>query len=480
MIGGGPMRNGLLLLAAAALLAGMLDGDARLPRPRGQRRRHLHASAASRRPSRGSVPLRAGRRPSGRCTGSSCGSTRRGADPGLLLRDAPPDRQAAPDAAGILSFELVAVPPADAGGGRAGAHPRPLTAGGLHAEPGAQGAARLPRRRRRRRADPDRCAERACALRAQAIRRGAGSAGAADRVVLDYRDRFLRRKRLTTAGGAALLVDLPETVSLEDGDAFAARGRPPRRRRGRAPSRWSRSPPRRRRWRGSPGTSATATPRPRSAPAASWCSATTSSRTCWPGSAPTLRPVMAPFRPEGGAYGHGRTHGHHHGGAGDDPRRRLTRADLARRCRSSRAWFSPGYPVGAYSYSHGLEWAVEAGLVARPRRPRGLDRRPPGARRRPHRRACCWPPPGAPRTPPRSPSSPRRSPPPPSGTSRPWRRARPSPAPPPPPGASPVPAMAYPVAVGHAARLLGAAARRRPRRSTCRPSPPTSSRPGCG
>jgi urease accessory protein len=28
------------------------------------------------------------------------------------------------------------------------------------------------------------------------------------------------------------------------------------------------------------------------------------------------------------------------------------------------AWFSPGYPVGAYSYSHGLEWAVEADIVA--------------------------------------------------------------------------------------------------------------------
>ena len=27
------------------------------------------------------------------------------------------------------------------------------------------------------------------------------------------------------------------------------------------------------------------------------------------------------------------------------------------------AWFSPGYPVGAYSYSHGLEWAVAAGDV---------------------------------------------------------------------------------------------------------------------
>ncbi|WP_373286753.1 urease accessory protein UreF [Actibacterium pelagium] len=26
-------------------------------------------------------------------------------------------------------------------------------------------------------------------------------------------------------------------------------------------------------------------------------------------------------------------------------------------------WFSPGYPVGAYAYSHGLEWGIEAGDV---------------------------------------------------------------------------------------------------------------------
>lgn len=28
------------------------------------------------------------------------------------------------------------------------------------------------------------------------------------------------------------------------------------------------------------------------------------------------------------------------------------------------SWLSPAYPVGAYSYSHGLEYAVDAGLVA--------------------------------------------------------------------------------------------------------------------
>ncbi|WP_437579655.1 urease accessory protein UreF [Sorangium sp. So ce887] len=27
------------------------------------------------------------------------------------------------------------------------------------------------------------------------------------------------------------------------------------------------------------------------------------------------------------------------------------------------SWMSPAYPVGGFSYSHGLEWAVEAGLV---------------------------------------------------------------------------------------------------------------------
>jgi urease accessory protein len=29
-------------------------------------------------------------------------------------------------------------------------------------------------------------------------------------------------------------------------------------------------------------------------------------------------------------------------------------------------WLSPGFPVGAYSYSHGLEWAVESGAVTSP------------------------------------------------------------------------------------------------------------------
>ena len=39
------------------------------------------------------------------------------------------------------------------------------------------------------------------------VARDAGSLPGADRVVLDYEGRFLRRKRLVTASGAALLVD---------------------------------------------------------------------------------------------------------------------------------------------------------------------------------------------------------------------------------------------------------------------------------
>ena len=159
----------------------------------------------------------------------------------------------------------------------------------------------------------------AMTLRAFAVRRAAGAPTPADRVVLDYRDRFLRRKRLTTAGGAVLLVDLPETVSLEDGDALVlADGRlvaveaapEPLVEVTAAPEALARLA-----WHiGNRHTPAeigagrilrAARPRDRGH--------------AGPARRRYVRPVMAPFRPEGGAYGHGRTHGHHHGGAGDDP-----------------------------------------------------------------------------------------------------------------------------------------------------------------
>ncbi len=41
-----------------------------------------------------------------------------------------------------------------------------------------------------------------------------------DQVILDYDGRMLRRKRLETSGGAGFMVDLAETISLNEGDAF--------------------------------------------------------------------------------------------------------------------------------------------------------------------------------------------------------------------------------------------------------------------
>ncbi len=44
--------------------------------------------------------------------------------------------------------------------------------------------------------------------------------GATDRVILTYEERFLRRKVLATERGMRFLVDLPQAVSLSHGDAF--------------------------------------------------------------------------------------------------------------------------------------------------------------------------------------------------------------------------------------------------------------------
>ena len=105
-------------------------------------------------------------------------------------------------------------------------------------------------------------------------------------------------------------------------------------------------------WRGSPGTSATATPTCRSSATGCASAAIMCSRTCCAGSARTLTPIEAPFDPE--------------------PRRLCARASMARPWPSSdaitramparrapsalyrlMAWLSPAYPVGAFSYSSG-------------------------------------------------------------------------------------------------------------------------------
>ncbi len=140
------------------------------------------------------------------------------------------------------------------------------------------------------------------------LRAGEWTGPAADRLVLDYEGRFLRRKKLTTEAGAAIMVDLPGTVSLNHGDALE-------------------------RWDGK-RVEIIAAPEPllritgdltrlawhignrhtpcqiaedhlliRADHVLAEMLATLGAQT---------KPVMAPFTPEGGAYGHGRTHGHAH------------------------------------------------------------------------------------------------------------------------------------------------------------------------
>lgn len=147
---------------------------------------------------------------------------------------------------------------------------------------------------------------------ARAIRRsGQWSNAAADSVRLDYDGRFLRRKRLVGVGGTDFLVNLPETISLDEGDAFELLD-------GRLigviaddePLLQVRGDLTRLAWHiGNRHTP---------------CQIAADSlfirqdhvlEAMLRQLGATVAPVIAPFRPEGGAYGHGRTMGHDHGPA---------------------------------------------------------------------------------------------------------------------------------------------------------------------
>ena len=58
------------------------------------------------------------------------------------------------------------------------------------------------------------------ALTAEHVRAAGDWLDAADRCVLTYDDRFLRRKRLTCEGGLSFVCDLEKTTSLNAGEAF--------------------------------------------------------------------------------------------------------------------------------------------------------------------------------------------------------------------------------------------------------------------
>ncbi|WP_420862665.1 urease accessory protein UreE [Algirhabdus cladophorae] len=135
-----------------------------------------------------------------------------------------------------------------------------------------------------------------------------GHKEAADRVSLTYDQRFLRRKVIELASGAKLLVDLPQTTSLNHGGVLI--------------------------------TDAATEVRVEAAPEELLEITGDLVRLAWHiGNrhmpcqieaerlliqrdhviedmlgklAATTRPITAPFTPEGGAYGHGRTHSHAH------------------------------------------------------------------------------------------------------------------------------------------------------------------------
>jgi urease accessory protein len=143
---------------------------------------------------------------------------------------------------------------------------------------------------------------------AQTLHRKGHWHGPADWVRLDYESRFLRRKRLETGGGMPFLVDLPQTVSLDHGDALElsdgrlieviAAPEPLCEVRGDLP---------RLAWHiGNRHTPCQVEP----GRLLIRCDHVLQEMLAKLGA--QLLEVEAPFTPEGGAYGHGRTHAHSH------------------------------------------------------------------------------------------------------------------------------------------------------------------------
>lgn len=146
----------------------------------------------------------------------------------------------------------------------------------------------------------------------EVLRAGDWSDAPVARIVLDYEGRFLRRKRLEVEGGGTVLVDLAKTVSLEPGDALRADG-------------------------GLIEVVAAREPLLRISGDLVRLAWHIGNRhtPCQVGDdvlliradhvladmlaqlGAAVEAVEAPFRPEGGAYGHGRTHGHSHGPSHD-------------------------------------------------------------------------------------------------------------------------------------------------------------------
>ena len=132
---------------------------------------------------------------------------------------------------------------------------------------------------------------------------------AADTVTLDYEARFLRRKRLVSDGGEPFLVELAETKSLNQGEGFRLDD-------GRIIAVMAAAEP-------------LLAVRHGNLARIAWhvgnrhtpCQIADDHiliredkvlQAMLEGLGASVAAVIAPFTPEGGAYGHGRTHGHEH------------------------------------------------------------------------------------------------------------------------------------------------------------------------
>ncbi|MGB2495421.1 MAG: urease accessory protein UreE [Candidatus Puniceispirillaceae bacterium] len=130
-----------------------------------------------------------------------------------------------------------------------------------------------------------------------------------DTVTLDYEARFIRRKKLVSDGGEAFLVELAETRSVNEGEGFQLDD-------GRVIAIRAASEP-------------LLAVRHENLPRIAWhignrhtpCQICEDHllirddqvlRTMLEQLGASVSALTAPFRPEGGAYGHGRTHGHQH------------------------------------------------------------------------------------------------------------------------------------------------------------------------
>ena len=208
----------------------------------------------------------------------------------------------------------------------------------------------------------------------QVARAGQWSAAdAIDRVALDAHERHRRRIVLTAEGGTGFLLDLPQATALHDGDGLVLDG----------------------------GATIAVVAKPEPLVEIAAQDAAALARLAWhlgnrhtevqvvgerlrirrdrvledmlSGLGARLTPVEAPFEPERGAYEHEQI-------ATPIPERAErseSRGKVRLPCCEAGAtselahpalyrlmtWMSPAYPVGAFSYSGGIEWAVEAGDI---------------------------------------------------------------------------------------------------------------------